>query len=142
MLLQKKLFGWKPRRCGGGLGGKKQSGQLRFGGSQRPFKKPFHINEQVKQRWKYLEKQKDQYKKNLRSSSCHGQTRIHIDQVKGFESSIFIELEVILQDNQTSEQGQLIAKDLCQRIGIQEKNHIKSADIDLLLEKNSTLNYN
>ncbi|CAF4064278.1 unnamed protein product [Rotaria sp. Silwood1] len=70
MLLQKKLFGWKPRRCGGGLGGKKQSGQLRFGGSQRPFKKPFHINEQVKQRWKYLEKQKDQYKKNLRSSSC------------------------------------------------------------------------
>ncbi|CAF3996548.1 unnamed protein product, partial [Rotaria sp. Silwood1] len=72
----------------------------------------------------------------------HGQTRIHIDQVKGFESSIFIELEVILQDNQTPEQGQLIAKDLCQRIGIQEKNHIKSADIDLLLEKNSTLNYN
>jgi U11/U12 small nuclear ribonucleoprotein SNRNP35 len=53
----KKLIGWKPRRCGGGLGGKKESGQLRFGGSERPFKKPFHMNEQIKQRWKDLEKQ-------------------------------------------------------------------------------------
>ncbi|CAF5188901.1 unnamed protein product, partial [Rotaria sp. Silwood1] len=70
----------------------------------------------------------------------HGQTKIHIDQVKGLESSIFIELEVILQDNQTAEQGQLIAKDLCQQIGIQENNLIKSAYIDLLLEKNSTMN--
>ena len=35
----KTLQGWKPRRCGGGLGGEKQSGQLRFGGSQRPFKR-------------------------------------------------------------------------------------------------------
>ncbi|CAF4747181.1 unnamed protein product, partial [Rotaria sp. Silwood2] len=65
----KKVFGWKPRRFGGGLGGNKQSGQLRFGGSQKPFKKPFYINEQIKQRWKYLEKQKDKYKKNIRSSS-------------------------------------------------------------------------
>ena len=53
----RKLIGWKPRRCGGGLGGRKQSGQLRFGGSQRPFKKPFHINDQIKQRWKHLQKQ-------------------------------------------------------------------------------------
>lgn len=52
-----KLPGWKPRRCGGGLGGQKQSGQLRFGGTKRPFKKPFHLNEKVKQRWKDLEKQ-------------------------------------------------------------------------------------
>jgi len=51
------VVGWKPRRCGGGLGGKKESGQLRFGGSERPFKKPFHMNEQIKQRWKDLEKQ-------------------------------------------------------------------------------------
>ncbi len=53
----KNVVGWKPRRCGGGLGGKKESGQLRFGGSERPFKKPYHINEQIKQRWKDLEKQ-------------------------------------------------------------------------------------
>jgi len=67
----------------------------------------------------------------------HGQTRIHIDQVKGLEPMVFIELEVCLRDDQTAEQGQLIAKDLCEKIGIQEKDHIKCAYIDLLLEKNS-----
>ncbi|CAF0979518.1 unnamed protein product [Adineta ricciae] len=58
----KKLVGWKPRRCGGGFGGRKESGQLRFGGSQRPFKQPYHVNDEVKQRWKYLEKQRDESK--------------------------------------------------------------------------------
>lgn len=32
--------GWIPRRLGGGLGGRKESGQLRFGGRDRPFRKP------------------------------------------------------------------------------------------------------
>ncbi|GLD92878.1 hypothetical protein PINS_up001457 [Pythium insidiosum] len=32
--------GWKPRRLGGGLGGKKESGQLRFGGRELPFRPP------------------------------------------------------------------------------------------------------
>lgn len=32
--------GWIPRRLGGGLGGCKESGQLRFGGRDRPFRKP------------------------------------------------------------------------------------------------------
>ncbi|XP_014217739.1 U11/U12 small nuclear ribonucleoprotein 35 kDa protein-like isoform X2 [Copidosoma floridanum] len=35
------MKGWKPRRLGGGFGGKKESGQLRFGGKERPFKKPY-----------------------------------------------------------------------------------------------------
>ncbi|XP_015119185.1 U11/U12 small nuclear ribonucleoprotein 35 kDa protein [Diachasma alloeum] len=34
------MKGWKPRRLGGGFGGKKGSGQLRFGGRDRPFKRP------------------------------------------------------------------------------------------------------
>ncbi|XP_076638737.1 U11/U12 small nuclear ribonucleoprotein 35 kDa protein [Colletes latitarsis] len=38
------MKGWKPRRLGGGFGGKKESGQLRFGGSDRPFKKPIVPN--------------------------------------------------------------------------------------------------
>ncbi|XP_075478749.1 U11/U12 small nuclear ribonucleoprotein 35 kDa protein-like [Primulina tabacum] len=29
--------GWIPRRFGGGLGGKKELGQIRFGGRERPF---------------------------------------------------------------------------------------------------------
>ncbi|ORX48178.1 U11/U12 small nuclear ribonucleo protein 35 kDa protein [Piromyces finnis] len=31
---------WIPRRFGGGFGGKKESGQLRFGSIDRPFKEP------------------------------------------------------------------------------------------------------
>lgn len=37
---ERTLPGWVPRRLGGGLSGKKESGQLRFGGKVRPFKKP------------------------------------------------------------------------------------------------------
>lgn len=37
------LPGWIPRRLGGGFGGKKESGQLRFGGIDRPFKKPIGL---------------------------------------------------------------------------------------------------
>uniref|UniRef100_A0A1I8H7L6 RRM domain-containing protein n=1 Tax=Macrostomum lignano TaxID=282301 RepID=A0A1I8H7L6_9PLAT len=32
--------GWVPRRLGGGLGGRKESGQLRFGCRARPFRRP------------------------------------------------------------------------------------------------------
>ncbi|KAG0335975.1 small nuclear ribonucleoprotein 35kDa (U11 U12) [Podila horticola] len=35
------MVGWVPRRLGGGLGGKKESGQLRFGGGLKPFRPPF-----------------------------------------------------------------------------------------------------
>ncbi|KAA0067647.1 U11/U12 small nuclear ribonucleoprotein 35 kDa protein isoform X1 [Cucumis melo var. makuwa] len=37
---QRLMSGWIPRRLGGGLGGKKESGQLRFGGRERPFRAP------------------------------------------------------------------------------------------------------
>lgn len=37
-----KMPGFKPRRVGGGLSGKKESGQLRFGGRDRPFNAPFN----------------------------------------------------------------------------------------------------
>lgn len=38
---ERKLKGWRPRRLGGGLGGFKQSGQVRFGGRYKPFAKIF-----------------------------------------------------------------------------------------------------
>jgi len=41
------MTGWKPRRLGGGLGGKKESGQLRFGGRDRPFRVPLLFPEAV-----------------------------------------------------------------------------------------------
>ncbi|KAF9434838.1 small nuclear ribonucleoprotein 35kDa (U11 U12) [Entomortierella beljakovae] len=34
------MKGWIPRRLGGGIGGKKESGQLRFGGGIKPFRFP------------------------------------------------------------------------------------------------------
>ncbi|KAB1228149.1 U11/U12 small nuclear ribonucleoprotein 35 kDa protein [Morella rubra] len=37
---QQLMPGWIPRRLGGGLGGKKESGQLRFGGREKPFRAP------------------------------------------------------------------------------------------------------
>jgi len=38
------MKGWVPRRLGGGFGGKKESGQLRFGCRDRPFRKPLVIS--------------------------------------------------------------------------------------------------
>ncbi|KAJ1443233.1 snRNP35, RNA recognition motif [Sesbania bispinosa] len=37
---QQLMPGWIPRRLGGGLSGKKESGQLRFGGRDKPFRAP------------------------------------------------------------------------------------------------------
>lgn len=36
------MKGWKPRRLGGGLGGRKESGQMRFGGRDCPFRRYYH----------------------------------------------------------------------------------------------------
>ena len=40
--------GWVPRRLGGGVGGKKQSGQMRFGGRDCPFHAPYDSNRFIK----------------------------------------------------------------------------------------------
>lgn len=37
------LPGWIPRRLGGGFGGRKNSGQLRFGSRDRPYRKPIDL---------------------------------------------------------------------------------------------------
>jgi len=44
------LKGWIPRRLGGGFGGNKNSGQLRFGGRDRPFLKPIRKDDQKDER--------------------------------------------------------------------------------------------
>ena len=41
---ERTLDGWIPRRFGGGFGGRKESGQLRFGGVERPFRRPIPVN--------------------------------------------------------------------------------------------------
>ncbi|XP_058119363.1 U11/U12 small nuclear ribonucleoprotein 35 kDa protein-like [Anopheles ziemanni] len=37
---ERRLDGWKPRRLGGGFGGRKKSQQLRFGCKVQPFRRP------------------------------------------------------------------------------------------------------
>uniref|UniRef100_A0A667Y8C4 U11/U12 small nuclear ribonucleoprotein 35 kDa protein n=2 Tax=Myripristis murdjan TaxID=586833 RepID=A0A667Y8C4_9TELE len=48
---ERTLKGWVPRRLGGGQGGKKESGQLRFGGRDRPFRKPINLGGTSGQEW-------------------------------------------------------------------------------------------
>lgn len=59
-----------------------------------------------------------------------GQTRVHCDQVEGLGD--FMELEVVLEDNQTTEDGQAIAEDLMVKLGIDSSKLIAGAYMDLL----------
>ncbi|KAJ8981816.1 hypothetical protein NQ317_007402 [Molorchus minor] len=56
------LKGWKPRRLGGGFGGKKESGQLRFGCRDRPFKMPISLEMERKRRLRENRRADDEYK--------------------------------------------------------------------------------
>jgi predicted adenylyl cyclase CyaB len=59
-----------------------------------------------------------------------GYTRIHLDQVDDLGS--FLELEVVLQPDQSPEQGQAIAEKLMESLGIEGPDLIEGAYIDLL----------
>ncbi|KAF9795567.1 hypothetical protein SFRURICE_004939 [Spodoptera frugiperda] len=48
---ERRLPGWRPRRLGGGFGGRKESGQLRFGCQDRPFRKPITIIQKEVKGW-------------------------------------------------------------------------------------------
>jgi predicted adenylyl cyclase CyaB len=59
-----------------------------------------------------------------------GQTRIHLDDVEGLGQ--FMELEVVLRPGQSEAEGQAIAQDLMRKLGIQPKDLINVAYMDLL----------
>lgn len=59
-----------------------------------------------------------------------GQTRIHLDDVK--ELGHFMELEVVLKPGQSDAEGEAVARNLMQQLGIEEKDLIDAAYIDLL----------
>lgn len=61
------LKGWKPRRLGGGFGGRKESGQLRFGGRDKPFKKPIAL--ELKEREERMKRRKEKSSNEYRSRS-------------------------------------------------------------------------
>ncbi|MEM7016550.1 MAG: class IV adenylate cyclase [Pseudomonadota bacterium] len=59
-----------------------------------------------------------------------GQTRIHLDQVEGLGD--FLELEVVLRDEQSLAEGEKIAQALMGQLSIQKDSLIDCAYIDLI----------
>jgi predicted adenylyl cyclase CyaB len=66
-----------------------------------------------------------------------GQTRIHIDQVKGLGS--FLEIEVVLKEQQSDAEGIHIARALAKEFGIMESDLIHVAYVDLLRQRSVLL---
>lgn len=59
-----------------------------------------------------------------------GATRIHLDRVEGLGN--FMELEVVLGEGQTAEQGIEIAHELMARLGIADDQLVEGAYLDLM----------
>jgi predicted adenylyl cyclase CyaB len=68
--------------------------------------------------------------RKIRKLYFYEQTRIHIDDVEGLGH--FVELEVTLQDNQTTEEGIAIAENIMRQLRLDKKDLIDVAYIDLL----------
>ncbi|HET9862648.1 MAG TPA: class IV adenylate cyclase, partial [Steroidobacteraceae bacterium] len=60
-----------------------------------------------------------------------GRTRVHLDRVEGLGH--FLELEVVLVDDESAEQGVREAGELMEKLGIQPEQLIDGAYIDLML---------
>jgi predicted adenylyl cyclase CyaB len=61
-----------------------------------------------------------------------GPTRVHLDDVEGLGH--YLELEVVLEPEQTIEDGQRIAEDLMKKLGIEAKHLVRRAYVDLLAD--------
>jgi predicted adenylyl cyclase CyaB len=59
-----------------------------------------------------------------------GATRVHLDQVEGLGD--FVELEVVLRDDQTEADGAAVAHTLLARLGIAPQQLVRGAYLDLL----------
>jgi predicted adenylyl cyclase CyaB len=59
-----------------------------------------------------------------------GQTRVHLDDVEGLGH--FMELEVVLRDEQSDAQGQAIAEALMADLGVERSDLLEGAYMDLL----------
>ncbi|HEX5737595.1 MAG TPA: class IV adenylate cyclase [Hydrogenophaga sp.] len=65
-----------------------------------------------------------------RSLFLVGRTRVHLDQVQDLGS--FLELEVVLAEDEADEAGEAEARDLMQRLGIEPDQLVEGAYLDLL----------
>ncbi|XP_033991666.1 uncharacterized protein LOC117487123 isoform X2 [Trematomus bernacchii] len=60
-----------------------------------------------------------------------GQTRVHLDAVEGLGN--YMELEVVMRPEQTVEDGQKVAEDLMEKLGVSKQSLVTGAYMDLLL---------
>jgi predicted adenylyl cyclase CyaB len=59
-----------------------------------------------------------------------GRTRVHLDRVEGLGE--FLELEVVLKEDESAEAGVAVARELMGRIGVDESQLVEGAYVDLL----------
>ncbi|KAJ7329393.1 hypothetical protein JRQ81_015567 [Phrynocephalus forsythii] len=59
-----------------------------------------------------------------------GQTRVHVDRVEGLGD--FMELEVVLQPEQSPQEGEEVAQRLMAKLGVRQEDLISGAYLDLL----------
>uniref|UniRef100_A0A8C4XWJ6 CYTH domain-containing protein n=1 Tax=Gopherus evgoodei TaxID=1825980 RepID=A0A8C4XWJ6_9SAUR len=64
-----------------------------------------------------------------------GQTHVHLDRVEGLGD--FLELEVVLSEQQSPEDGERMARRLMEELGVQEEDLVAGAYLDLLLAEGS-----
>ncbi len=72
--------------------------------------------------------------KKTRTLIMIGQTRVHIDEVDDLGS--FMELEVVMKPDQSTEEGTKIADYLMEELSIQPSDLISGAYMDLILQRN------
>ena len=65
-----------------------------------------------------------------RTLYMHGQTRIHLDNVEGLGD--FLELEVVLSDEQSIAEGTAIAASIMETLGISDEDLLDTAYIDMI----------
>jgi adenylate cyclase class IV len=65
-----------------------------------------------------------------RTLFLQGRTRIHLDRVVGLGD--FLELEVMLTNDETAAAGETVARDLMEKLGIHPNQLIQGAYVDLL----------
>ena len=68
--------------------------------------------------------------KKTRTLYLIGQTRVHLDKVEGLGD--FIELEVVLRDEQSAAEGERIANEIMQMLGIRVEDLIENAYVDMM----------
>ncbi|KAF2893698.1 hypothetical protein ILUMI_12471 [Ignelater luminosus] len=128
------LKGWKPRRLGGGFGGRKESGQLRFGGRDRPFRKPISLEIQEREQYeteqKNREYKRDEYKDH-KHRDFHGREekyRYSKERDKEYYHKHYKERSENLERSRSRERHEYEARSSSERLRTRERRSVEHTD--------------